>query len=68
MREDVWLTVSEAMKALGDHPSVVKVYRSEGFLVGQNEFGVGVIRVRIFNGAEHDLAKKDHVLDWRVKS
>lgn len=69
MKEDVWLTVEEAIsQILLDHPHVKSVKNDGQYLQAVNYHDVAFFKVRIFNGSEHELAKPGMVLDWRRQS
>lgn len=72
MTEDRWITPQEARTALLEIPGVERIEKRDTntnggkFLHGINEYGCTLFAVRIFSGAEHELARHGMVLDWRT--
>lgn len=65
MIKDVWLTVEEATsQMLSEIPLTRSVWNDGRYLNALNENDVTILKVRIFDGSEHKLAKPGMVLDW----
>lgn len=55
--KDEWMHWEEVLQKLGRPWE-----RQDNYLVKLNEHGVPVYMVRIYDGSEHELARKDHVI------
>lgn len=63
MKQDVWLTVEEAKSEMfKNRPDVTRCAVRDGMLCGFNEYGVAVVKRRVFDGTEHANAKAGMVL------
>lgn len=64
--EDNWLTIPVAIDALLNFKEQIKEVEQKTLsLVAYGAKGNFIMSVRIYNGTESKLAKKDRVLDWR---
>ena len=57
MIEDQWMHFNEALKILGSEWNKIG-----NKLVKKNQYDVVIQSIRIYNGDEHELSRKDHII------